>query len=194
MNTSMTLRRRRSSPRILCRGAAVVLLQPTMKPKLQPTMKPELADEPVNSDREYPWGLDVDGLVAEHMDFARELAREWEGRGVDPDDLESEATVALWRAAREYRPGPKTFKSWAQARITRDLINLVVDQRWPGGIEVPRDLRRIKRKLYRATAELLAEGINRPTPEEVCERSGIDLESAREALGLPTVGRLDEDR
>jgi hypothetical protein len=47
--------------------------------------------------------------------------------------------------------------------------------------------------LHKAAAELMAEGVNRPTPAEVCERSGIDLETAREALGLPGVHSLPDD-
>jgi RNA polymerase sigma-B factor len=156
-------------------------------------MRTNLETETVDSDRVYPWGMDVDGLVADHMDFARELARDWQGRGVDPDDLESEATVALWQAALRYQPGERTFKAWAEHRITLRLMALVQDRPFPGGIAVPRDLRRAKRKLHRATAELLAEGTDRPTPEAVCERAGIDLDTAREALGLPGVQVLRDD-
>jgi RNA polymerase sigma factor (sigma-70 family) len=154
---------------------------------------PKLQAEPVDSDRTYPWGIDVDGLVAEHMDFARELAREWHGRGVDPDDLESEATVGLWEAAQRYQPGGRTFRSFTESWISVKLTNLVREQPWPGGITVPTDHRRARRKLQKAAAELLAEGIDRPTPEQVCERSGIGPDFAREVLGLPVVHSLPDD-
>jgi RNA polymerase sigma-B factor len=156
-------------------------------------MQTKLEAEPVDSDREYPWGVDIDGLVAEHLEFARRIACDWHGRGVDPDDLESEATVALWQAAQSYRPGTRAFRGWAERCIVTALTSLVHNQPFPGGIAVPKDLRRVKRRLYKAAAELLSEGYDRPTPEEVCERSGIDLETAREALGLPGVQSLPDD-
>jgi DNA-directed RNA polymerase specialized sigma subunit len=184
MSAARAFRARPLPHSIFGRGAALVILAPEMN---------KLEAEPVDSDRDYPWGVDVDGLVAEHMDFARAIARDWEGRGCDPDELESEATVALWRAARSYKPGQRTFKAWAERYIVTALVRLVHDQPFPGGITVPRDVMRDKRKLYKAAAELMAEGVDRPTPGEVCERAGIDLESAREALGLPGVQSLDEE-
>lgn len=70
--------------------------------------------------------MTVAELLEEWRPFAITLAREYWIPGADRQDVEQEAMVALWHAARDYRAGHgTTFKTFAKLVIRRHLIECV---------------------------------------------------------------------
>jgi RNA polymerase sigma factor for flagellar operon FliA len=135
-----------------------------------------------------PNGVDIDATVSESMPLARFLALQWAGRGVDFDDLESEASAALWRAALRYDPVRDVpFGKFARGRITWALSDLVADIGLAQLGDVTKQMKRDARKVRRAASGLLSEGIDRPTADQIAERTGLEPHAVREILSLPEI-------
>lgn len=123
--------------------------------------------------------VDRDALIAAHLDFARKLARERQGRGVSLRDLEQEAVVGLCIAADRYRPSLGHFAQyaahWVHKYVTAALDAAVV-------VKLPVRLERAVRKAHRARRSLVAAGDRSPTTEAIAEAAGLDVELCGEAL------------
>jgi RNA polymerase sigma factor (sigma-70 family) len=65
--------------------------------------------------------------VSRHLPFARKLARQFAGRGIELEDLRQEAALALVQAANEFDPFQtlcfSTFMHWVVVRHLRDLVS-----------------------------------------------------------------------
>lgn len=65
-------------------------------------------------------------LIQAHMDMVPRLASDYRGkRGIPFEDLCQEGMVGLVQAARNYRPGPQKFSSWAIQRIRGQIQNFI---------------------------------------------------------------------
>jgi RNA polymerase sigma factor (sigma-70 family) len=60
-------------------------------------------------------------LWLKHRSLARNMARDWFLPGSDRNDVEQEALIALWVAARTHDPEQASFTAWARVVIDRHL-------------------------------------------------------------------------
>lgn len=118
----------------------------------------------------------VDDVVALNLGIADALVNRYLGRGVDRDDLVQVARLALFKAARRYRPGRGScFGAYAVPTITGELKRCLRDQAWM--IRPPRRLQ----DMY------LSSGTTRGELEQRHGRP-IRLDDVGAALGLATAG------
>jgi hypothetical protein len=129
----------------------------------------------------------TDDMIAAAMPLARSLARRCAGQGVDDDELESEAMLALVQAARSYRPGGydrRTWNRWAELYVIGRLRELVIEAPYSSIAEVPRELCRDADRCRRAAGKLAARGIRRPTTEELAYEAMVPIERVRLVLAV----------
>jgi RNA polymerase sporulation-specific sigma factor len=68
----------------------------------------------------------LDALLRRYRRFARSKARSYFLVGADPDDIEQESLIGLYKAARDYRPDRQaSFRAFAEVCVTRQVISAV---------------------------------------------------------------------
>lgn len=80
----------------------------------------------------------LDALVCDHLPLARDLAFRFRGRGVELEDLEQVASLALVKAARGYDAVRGPFPPYAAATVRGELKKYFRDHAW--SIRPPRRL------------------------------------------------------
>ena len=80
----------------------------------------------------------VESLVCDHLPMARDLAFRFRGRGVELEDLEQVASLALVKAARGYDAVRGPFPPYAAATVRGELKKYFRDHAW--SIRPPRRL------------------------------------------------------
>ncbi|MCE5342914.1 MAG: sigma-70 family RNA polymerase sigma factor [Eubacteriales bacterium] len=86
-----------------------------------------------------------DELVENYLPMARAVARRFEGRGAEREDLQQVASIALMKALERFEPSRGfRFVTYAIPTIAGDVRNYLRDK--ASGMRVPRDARQ---KLYR---------------------------------------------
>lgn len=116
-----------------------------------------------------------DELFESYLPLARAVARKFAGRGVETEDLEQVAGMALLKALERFDPARGyRFVTYATPTIAGDVRNYLRDK---GGLmRLPRDARQ---RLYRLSAEREAferEYLRAPTVDELAQRMGITRE------------------
>lgn len=124
--------------------------------------------------------VDREALIGAHLDLARKMARERQGRGVALEDLEQEAVVGLCVAVDRYRPtlGPSfaTYAAhWIRKYVDAALAAAVV-------VKLPVRLERAVRKAHRARRALVAAGDRCPSTEAIAAAAGLGVALCGEAL------------
>ena len=135
-----------------------------------------------------------DELFEHYLPLARAVARKFSGRGVETEDLEQVAGMALLKALERFDPARGfRFVTYAVPTITGDVRNYLRDK--SGLMRMPRDMRQ---RLYQMTQEqerFEREHLRAPTATELSERMGIapeaflallSLRSQNEAVSLDT--------
>ena len=135
-----------------------------------------------------------DELFEHYLPLARAVARKFSGRGVETEDLEQVAGMALLKALERFDPARGfRFVTYAVPTITGDVRNYLRDK--SGLMRMPRDMRQ---RLYQMTQEqerFEREHLRAPTATELAERMGIapeaflallSLRSQNEAVSLDT--------
>lgn len=135
-----------------------------------------------------------DELFERYLPLARAVARKFSGRGVETEDLEQVAGMALLKALERFDPARGfRFVTYAVPTITGDVRNYLRDK--SGLMRMPRDTRQ---RLYQMTQEqerFEREHLRAPTATELAERMGIapeaflallSLRSQNEAVSLDT--------
>lgn len=135
-----------------------------------------------------------DELFERYLPLARAVARKFSGRGVETEDLEQVAGMALLKALERFDPARGfRFVTYAVPTITGDVRNYLRDK--SGLMRMPRDMRQ---RLYQMTQEqerFEREHLRAPTATELAERMGIapeaflallSLRSQNEAVSLDT--------
>jgi RNA polymerase sigma-B factor len=107
-------------------------------------------------------------LVLDHLSLASALARRYTGRGVDGEDLEQVAMLALVKAARRYDPDQGPFPPFASATIHGELKRHFRDRAWM--VRPPRRVQEIQALIV---SEQLPE-ITSANIEELAARIGVD--------------------
>ena len=126
-----------------------------------------------------------DELFERYLPLARAVARKFSGRGVEPEDLEQVAGMALLKALERFDPARGfRFVTYAVPTITGDVRNYLRDK--SGLMRMPRDMRQ---RLYQMTQEqerFEREHLRTPTAVELSERMGIAPEEFLALLALRT--------
>lgn len=126
-----------------------------------------------------------DELFEHYLPLARAVARKFSGRGVETEDLEQVAGMALLKALERFDPSRGfRFVTYAVPTITGDVRNYLRDK--SGLMRMPRDMRQ---RLYQMTQEqerFEREHLRTPTAVELSERMGISPEEFLALLALRT--------
>jgi RNA polymerase sigma-B factor len=120
--------------------------------------------------------VDLDPLILDHLTLASHLARTFAGRGVERDDLEQVARLALVKAAKGYDQDRGAFAPFATATIRGEIKRYFRDVAW--------DVR-IPRRLQELQARITAERAERPedvSPVSIADHLDADVGDVREAM------------
>ena len=129
-------------------------------------------------------------LVVRFMPLAQHIARNYM-REVDREDVAQVASLALLKAIDRYDPARgTTFSTYATPTIVGEIKRYFRDLGWP--VRVPRSLQERALQVFRASAELTSRIGRSPTPSELADELGIDVEQVLEALATATA--LHPDR
>jgi RNA polymerase sigma-B factor len=131
--------------------------------------------------------------VEAFMPLAKSLARRYH-RGEEPlEDLEQVAALGLLKAIKGYDPDRgSAFASFAVPTIVGELRRHFRDKGW--AIRVPRDLQELALAVQRKADAMTTDAGRPPTPQQLAEALGRDVEEvleAREALRAMRPASLD---
>lgn len=122
----------------------------------------------------------LEEVVRMHLPLARALAGRYSGRGIERDDLEQVALLALCKAIHRFDLSKETeFGAYATPTITGELRRYFRDHGWL--VRPPRDIQERRQVVAMATAELAQDIGREPTAEEVAEDLSMTPEQVREA-------------
>lgn len=115
-----------------------------------------------------------------HMPLARSLAHRYSGKGLDRDDLEQVAFLALLKAIQRFDLSkPTEFGAYATPTITGELRRHFRDHGWL--VRPPRDLQE-RRQLVTDTRSTLEQKLGHdPDAGELAEELHLSLASVKEA-------------
>ncbi len=123
-----------------------------------------------------------EALIAEHLPLARALARRYRRGAESLDDLIQVASVGLIKAVDRFDPDRgHSFSTFAQPTIVGELLRHFRDTGW--GVHVARGTQELALKVRSAAEAIETETGISPTPRQLAERVGADLEAVVEALG-----------
>lgn len=122
----------------------------------------------------------LEEVVRMHLPLARALAGRYSGRGIERDDLEQVALLALCKAIHRFDLSKDTeFGAYATPTITGELRRYFRDHGWL--VRPPRDIQERRQVVAMATAELAQDIGREPTADEVAEDLSMTPEQVREA-------------
>ena len=119
--------------------------------------------------------LDSETLVLDHLGLAHRCARAFKGRGVEDDDLEQVARLALVKAARGYDADRGAFAPFAAATIRGELKRHFRDRAW--GVRPPRRLQELQARIRTEHPS----DITSANAQAVADKMQVDVASVREA-------------
>jgi RNA polymerase sigma-B factor len=121
-------------------------------------------------------------LIAAHLPLARALARRYRRGSESLDDLVQVASVGLIKAVDRFDPDRgHSFSTFAQPTIVGELLRHFRDTGW--GVHVARGTQELALKVRAAAEAIETETGVSPTPRQLAERTGAELEAVVEALG-----------
>ncbi|HSH31264.1 MAG TPA: sigma-70 family RNA polymerase sigma factor [Candidatus Saccharimonadales bacterium] len=122
-----------------------------------------------------------DLLVEIHHPLALYFTQQFRSRGVEDEDLEQVASLALVKAVNRFDPSRGLeFSTFAKPTITGELKRHFRDKGW--AVKVPRALQELAQRLNREATVLAFELGREPTVSELALRLGVDEQNARKAL------------
>jgi RNA polymerase sigma-B factor len=119
------------------------------------------------------------GVVTEYAPMARRLARRYEGRGVESDDLEQVARLGLVKAVRRFDPSRRSFAAYAVPTVLGELRRHFRDKAW--AIRPTRSVQELQASVTAARDAVREQEQHPATDEEVAERLGVDVAEVRGA-------------
>ncbi len=140
-------------------------------------------------------------LVAGYLPLCRSIARKFRGQGVEQEDLEQVAAIALMKAIERFEPerGFK-FTTFAMPTIAGEVRNHIRDK--GGAIRVNRDTRSRLYQLSRVTEELTRTLRREPSLAEIAAKmeitpdellSLLDAREASDVMSMDAAMSSDED-
>lgn len=129
-----------------------------------------------------------DRIVERNLKIASMVARRFSGRGVDYDDLYQVASLALFKAVERFDPdrGIK-FVTFVTPTMVGEVKNYFRDR--SRTIRLPRNSGEMMRAIDKATDELVHELLRQPTPYELAEHMGVDVEEILLAIEMRGASR-----
>ena len=136
------------------------------------------ADDPATG----AWWLDQ--AVTENYDLACALARKYACRGVETEDLQQVALMALVLAVGRFQPGSRSFTAYAIPTITGEIKRYFRD--YTHVVRPPRPLYEAYQQVLRATEELQqAHGVT-PTDQDVAAALNMTTDQVVQARAVPS--------
>jgi RNA polymerase sigma-B factor len=118
----------------------------------------------------------MEAAVVAHLPLARSLARRYLQKGVEAEDLEQVAALALVKAVTRYDVTAETpFGAYATPTITGELRRHFRDHGWL--VRPPRRIQEQRQEMTRAREELTRDLGRPPTSAELASAMGLDLET-----------------
>ena len=113
-----------------------------------------------------------DELVESYLPLARAVARRFEGRGVEREDLQQVASIALMKAIERFEPSRGfRFVTYAIPTIAGDVRNYLRDK--ASGMRVPRDARQKLFKMQQIREQFERDQLREPSARELAEAMQI---------------------
>ncbi len=126
-----------------------------------------------------------DQLFERFLPLSRTVARKFAGRGVDTEDLEQVAGMALLKALERFEPERGyRFVTFAVPTITGDLRNHLRDR--SSMIRLPRDSRQRLYQLAKEQENFEREHMRAPNAMELAQRLRVSAEEVLTLLSLKT--------
>lgn len=137
-------------------------------------------------------------LVEGYLPLSNAIARKFTGRGIEPEDLEQVAAMALMKAIERFEPERGLqFSTYAVLTIAGALRNHIRDQ--SGALRMGRDVRAALTRLYRTQEQLTRELRREPSMRELAAAMAITddellaLLDARESTDALSLNAVPED-
>lgn len=134
-----------------------------------------------------------DEVIRINLVVAQQVARRYEGRGIEADDLRQVAYLGLVKAVRAYDPAKATdFLSFAVPSIRGEVRRWFRDRGWM--VRPPRSVQEIQAGISAAHDPLVQELGRAARPSELAAHLGVDVDQVIEAVsasGLFSVDSLD---
>lgn len=119
-------------------------------------------------------------VVVLHRGLAIGLARRYEGRGIEIEDLEQVAMLGLVLAVRRYRPERgHGFTAYAAPTINGELKRYFRDHGW--AVRPPRGVQELHQRVRGATSLLQQRLQREPTIAEIAAEGGVAEDEVRSA-------------
>ncbi len=113
-----------------------------------------------------------DQLVESYLPLARAVARRFEGRGAEREDLQQVASIALMKAIERFEPDRGyRFVTYAIPTIAGDVRNYLRDK--ASGMRVPRDARQKLYKMQQIREQFEREHMREPSARELADAMQI---------------------
>ncbi|HPF87526.1 MAG TPA: sigma-70 family RNA polymerase sigma factor [Candidatus Limiplasma sp.] len=107
-----------------------------------------------------------DQLVEGYLPLAKAVARRFEGRGIETEDLQQVASIALIKAVERFDPARGfRFVTYAVPTIAGDVRNYIRDKM--GGMRMPRDLRSKLYHMQQVREQYELEHLREPSAKEL---------------------------
>jgi RNA polymerase sigma-B factor len=137
-----------------------------------------------------------DEVIRINLGVALQMARRYEGRGIESDDLRQVASLGLVKAVRAYDPARATdFLSFAVPTIRGELRRWFRDRGWM--VRPPRSVQEIQAGISAAHDTLVQELGRTARPSELAAHLAVDVDQVIEAVsacGFFSVDSLDATR
>jgi RNA polymerase sigma-B factor len=137
-----------------------------------------------------------DEIIRLNLAVALQVARRYEGRGIEADDLRQVASLGLVKAVRAYDPDKATdFLSFAVPTIRGEVRRWFRDRGWM--VRPPRSVQEIQADINAAHETLVQELGRAARPSELAAHLGVEVDKVIEALsasGFFSVDSLDAIR
>ena len=131
-----------------------------------------------------------DEVVRLNLVVAHQVARRYEGRGIEADDLRQVASLGLVKAVRAYDPAKATdFLSFAVPTIRGELRRWFRDRGWV--VRPPRSVQEIQASISAAHDTLVQELGRTARPSELAAHLGVDVDQVIEAVSASGFFSLD---
>ena len=119
------------------------------------------------------------GLTISHLWLADAVARRFQGRGQDLDDLRQIARCGLLEAARRYDPSYGAFAPFATSTISGVIKRHFRDHAW--AVRPPRRTQQLALEISRQWSDVAQECQHQPTDTSLAATLGESVDDIREA-------------
>ena len=129
-------------------------------------------------------------LILRHTPLARSIARRYARKGLPLDDITQSGYIGLIQAVDRFDPGRGVpLERYAARMIEGEIMHLFRDRGW--AVRMPRGLQEASRRVAGAREELAHRLGVSPSPEQVAEYLGENVESVTEALAAARAYRAE---